>query len=79
MRIRCIKQAPIVNRKQRITVWKVGDEATVPDDGYWRGLLEEGVICEVVENEAEPMAESTAEPEKPEPPKQPAMKRGRRR
>jgi len=77
VRIRCIKQAPIINRKQRITVWKVGDEATVPDDGYWRGLLEEGVICEVAEAE-EPKAEAepTVQPEKP---KKAAQKRGRKR
>lgn len=69
LRILCVKQAPIVNRKQRITVWKIGDEATVPDDGYWRGLLDEGVIGEVAGERIEPAIE----------PEGPAVRRRRKR
>jgi hypothetical protein len=63
MRVRAIR-APVQNRKQGITLWHVGDEADVPDDGYWRGLVEDGAVM-VVDETAEVQqteAQSAAKP-----------------
>ena len=62
IKVRCINP-PAINRKQRISLWHAGDVADVPDDGFWRGLVSDGVI-ELVEN-------------KPEPDKNVATKKGR--
>jgi hypothetical protein len=46
MVVRCIRP-PAENRKQGISMTVAGEIETVPDDGFWRGLIADGRIVVV--------------------------------